>query len=374
MTRRRTLLAGLILALAVGAWSWQPAARVAAALPASLTDAEFWSLVDTFSEPGGTFHSDNFVSNEGRYQLVIPALISRVQPGGLYLGVGPEQNFSYMAAVRPKMAFILDIRRGNLQEHLLYKALFELSADRAEFVSRLFSRPRPAGLTTASTPEMMFSAYDRVPSSEDLYRANLKGVLTHLTTRHRFALRDEDKAGIDYIYRNAFFAEGPSLGYALTGRGRLGNTPSYADLMSMTDEAGRQRSYLATEEPFRFLKDLETRNLVVPVVGNFGGPKALRAIGKYVRDRGATVSVFYVSNVEQYLRQDGLWGAFCENVKSMPLDAASTFIRSTRGGGRGFTEPVSAGRGPGMFTSDLAQIQADTRSCAAVPAARPASR
>jgi hypothetical protein len=372
MTRRRTLLAGLILALAVGAWSWQPAARVAATLPASLTDAEFWSLVETLSEPGGTFHSDNFVSNEGRYQLVIPELISRVQPGGLYLGVGPEQNFTYMVAVRPKMAFILDIRRGNLQEHLLYKALFELSADRAEFVSRLFSRARPAGLTTASTPEAIFSAYDKVPSSEDLYRANLKTVLTQLTARHRFALRDEDKTGIDYIYRNAFFSEGPSLGYALTGRGRLGNTPSYADLMSMTDGTGRQRSYLATEDHFRFLKDLETRNLVVPVVGNFGGPKALRAIGKYVRDRGATVSVFYVSNVEQYLRQDGLWGTFCENVKSMPLDAASTFIRSTRGGGRGFTAP--AGAGPGMFTSDLAHMQADTRSCAALPAARPVSR
>ena len=71
----------------------------------------------------------------------------------MYLGVGPEQNFTYITAVRPRMAFILDIRRGNLQEHLLYKALFELSADRAEFLSRLFSRPRAAGLTTDSTPE-----------------------------------------------------------------------------------------------------------------------------------------------------------------------------------------------------------------------------
>jgi len=370
MTRRRALTAGLFLALAVGAWSWRPAAHVAA-LPASLSDAEFWSLVETLSEPGGTFHSDNFVSNEGRYQIVIPDLINRVPPGGLYLGVGPEQNFTYMAAVRPKMAFILDIRRGNLQEHLLYKTLFELSADRAEFVSRLFSRARPAGLTTASTPEALFAAFAAVTASEDVYRANLKSVLTHLTTRHRFRLREEDTTGIDYIYRNAFFIEGPSIGYALTGRGRIGNTPSYAELMSMTDGAGRQRSYLATEEHFRFLKDLETRNLVVPVVGNFGGSKALRGIGKYVRDHGATLSVFYVSNVEQYLRQDGLWGAFCENVKSMPLDTASTFIRSARGGGRGFTAPAQGG--PGMFTTDLAQIEADTRTCAARPAARPSA-
>jgi hypothetical protein len=42
--------------------------------------------------------------------------------------------------VKPKIAFIVDIRRQNLIEHLMYKALFELSADRAEFISRLLSR------------------------------------------------------------------------------------------------------------------------------------------------------------------------------------------------------------------------------------------
>ena len=66
---------------------------------------------------------------------VAAALSERAKPGGVYLGVGPEQNFTYIAAIRPKIAFITDIRRGNLQLHLMYKALFELSADRAEFVS-----------------------------------------------------------------------------------------------------------------------------------------------------------------------------------------------------------------------------------------------
>ena len=63
----------------------------------------------------------------------------------MYLGVGPEQNFTYIVALRPKLAFIVDIRRGNMNEHLLYKAFIELSADRADFLSRLFARPRPAG-------------------------------------------------------------------------------------------------------------------------------------------------------------------------------------------------------------------------------------
>src|SRR6185295_2794513 len=145
---RRAFLVSVLLAAAIVAAPAAP--RLSAAdLPARLTDEQFWRIIDTFSEPSGTFHSDNFVSNEGRFQLVLPQLLSRAQPGRLYLGVGPEQNFTYIVAVRPRMAFIVDIRRGNLHEHLLYKALFEMSADRADFLARLFSRPRPAGLSTS---------------------------------------------------------------------------------------------------------------------------------------------------------------------------------------------------------------------------------
>ncbi len=133
---------------------------------------------------------------------------------------------------------------------------------------------------------------------------------------------------------------------------------TYADLMLATDAEGVARSYLATEETFQFLKDLEARNLLVPVVGNFGGPKALRAVGQYVRDRGATVSAFYLSNVEQYLTQDGIWGQFCANVATMPLDESSTFIRSgQRGFGRG---------GGGGLRNELALMLTETRGCAAV--------
>src|SRR5262245_59230961 len=164
MKARRALLAGILLAIGISAAPASPAipGLAAADLPARLTDQQFWELVKAFSEPGGTFHSDNFVSNEGRYQLVIPTLVTRARPGRLYIGVGPEQNFTYMVAIRPRMAFIIDIRRGNLQEHLLYKALMEMSSDRADFLSRLFSRERPAGLGASSTVEALFAAYDKV--------------------------------------------------------------------------------------------------------------------------------------------------------------------------------------------------------------------
>ena len=129
------------------------------AIPPRFTDTELWRLVADFSEPGGYFRSDNFLSNEVGYQFVIADLVGLIKPGGVYLGVGPEQNFTYIAALKPKVAIIFDIRRGNLIEHLMYKALFELSSDRADFLSRLFSRPRAPGLDSASSATKLFESF-----------------------------------------------------------------------------------------------------------------------------------------------------------------------------------------------------------------------
>jgi hypothetical protein len=301
-------------------------------LPARLTNAEFWRLSTTLSEPSGYFRSENLVSNEHTFQYVVPALRKTVRPGGVYLGVAPDQNFTYMIAAQPRMAFIVDVRRGNLLQHLMYKALIELSADRAEFISRLFSKPRPAGLGARSTAVELFTAFSRVATSEARYRENLRAIERHLVEERDLPLSPEDLEQIESIYF-AFFWEGPGLRYSTspTGLGgqRFGsNFPTYEELMMQTDWEGVPRSYLATEENFRYLKGLQEKNLIVPVMGNFAGPKALRAVGRYIRERGAAVSAFYVSNVEQYLFQDGLFDEWAENVATLPVDDASTFIRS----------------------------------------------
>jgi hypothetical protein len=330
-----------VAALVVGpqATSQQAAAPP---IPASLTAEQFWKLSVDLSEPAGFFRSENLVSNEHTYQYVIPALKKAVLPGGIYLGVAPDQNFTFMAAIRPRMAFILDIRRGNLLEHLMYKALFELSTDRADFVSRLFCKPRPAGLTETTTVYALFSAYARVNTSETLYRKNLAALRDHLVRVRSIPLSADDLEQLESIYFS-FFWEGPALRYSspppVTTAGpfrgvgggagsRMAFFPSYEDLIVQTDWDGAPRSYLATEDNFRFIKGLEQKNLIVPVIGNFAGPKALRSIGRYLRERLAPVTAFYVSNVEQYLYQDNVFDAFAKNVKTLPVDSRSTFIRS----------------------------------------------
>src|SRR5437660_4017191 len=149
-------------------------------LPSRLSDREFWQMIVDFSEPDGYFRSDNFVSNETGYQSVIPMLHRRLQPGGVYLGVGPEQNFTYIAALQPKMAFVVDIRRQNMIEHLIYKAIFETSSSRVDFLSRLFSRKAPENLNEKSTAKQLFQAFRSVPPDADLYRENLRAVKDRL--------------------------------------------------------------------------------------------------------------------------------------------------------------------------------------------------
>jgi hypothetical protein len=364
--RRRTLLLltfGLFLAPAA---VMLPAQRGATApsgpLPARLTGQEFFKLIAQSSEPDGFFRSDNLVSNELYMQRVVPDLARTVKPGRVYLGVGPEQNFTYIAATKPAMAFIIDVRRGNMQLHLMYKALFELSVDRADFVSRLFSLTRPTGLGRKSTVQEIFKAYaDPRLRSADLYKKNGAAMKGFFLRKNSPGLAGDDLKGIEAL-RETFFTRGLDVHYEITP-GSAGSFPTYAELMVATDAAGVTRSFLATEETFAAIKDLHSRNLIVPVVGNFAGPKAIRAVGKYIRAHGSTVGAFYVSNVEQYLDREGGREEFCASAATLPLDGASTFIRSERGfGPRGGAMPPRGGFG-GNFNSQLHNMLADLKGC-----------
>jgi len=329
-------------------------------IPSRFTDKELWQLSADFSEPGGYFRSDNLLSNELGFQAVIPGLREKIKPGGVYLGVGPEQNFTYIAALQPKIAIIFDIRRGNMVEHLMYKALFEASADRADFLSKLFSRPRPAGLDTGSSAQQLFDAYNRAAPDSALFRKNLAAIKDFLAKTRGFALGDSDSKSLDYIY-SAFYGGGPQINYNYSpggggGGGGFGGfgggMPNYTSLQTATDTAGKNWGYLATEGTFRWLKDFESRNLLVPVVGDFAGPKAIRTVGKYLKEHNAVVSAMYCSNVEQYLfRQNDDWSRFYGNVATLPLDANSSFIRSISGGMRGVAPQGNYGRYGGRLAN-----------------------
>ena len=333
INRHRLIAAVALLLLAFAAARSVRAAEDT--LPPQLSDEAFWHLITDYSEAGGFFRFDNFISNEALFQHVLGRLKETTKPGGVYLGVGPDQNFTYIVALRPRIAFIVDIRRQNMLEHLMYKALIELSADRADFLSRLFARQRPENIGPESTPEELFKAFRNVPAELDLFFANLDAIKTQLKERHGFKLSAEDEASIQYIFR-AFYVGGPNLTYVgpVTPRFAVRNRmPSYADLMMQNDGEGQNHSYLSSEDNFGILKDLEQRNLIVPLIGDFAGPKTIRSVGTYLKHQNAVVTAFYLSNVEQYLfQQNDDWSRFYENVATLPLDSNARFIRSVFNG------------------------------------------
>ena len=403
-------------------------------LPDRIADSTFWRLVTTYSEPSGTFASENFVSNETEWQYVIPPNLGRVKRGQAYLGVGPEQNFTYIAAFQPGIAFICDIRRQNMLLHLMYKALFELSTDRADFLSKLWSRPRPAGLDSASSGAALAGAYRGVARDSLMFDLGISAILRQLVRQHNFALNSEDSATIRAVY-GVFYADGPDVSYSSSSRNirsqmnggsgfsgiasgmgsmsvrtsingvmntytvatdstgkqvwmrdsagtwvpdttfmraspnvRIGSTfapmsmyASFGYLMGLDDGTGLNRGWLGSEASFRWIKDFESRNLLVPIVGNFAGPKALRAVSAFLKERDTKVAAFYTSNVEQYLFQNRLDADFYENVATLPTDGNSMFIRSIPNQFNNVVMPRNPGSRLAQTTSSIDSVVATYR-------------
>jgi hypothetical protein len=300
------------------------------ALPAEISDRDFWRMIVDLSEPGGTYPYENFVSNELQYQDVVPALKATTKPGGVYIGVGPEQNFTYVSVLQSKLAFVIDIRRQNMLELLMYKALFEMSPNRADFVSNLFSRVKPAGLDTKTSSRGLFAAIQNAKTDDSLYAKNLQ-VIKASMAKHGYQLSSEDLSNIEKVYQ-VFLKGGPGIDYVFSSATPpgLGRPSTYAQNMNTTDITGRNSSFLANEENYLYVREMQRKNLIVPLVGDFAGPAVIRNVARYLTERKATVGVFYISNVETYL-DDAQKQAFYANVATLPVDTSSMFIRHILG-------------------------------------------
>ena len=314
------------------------AASISPTTPAeseSLSVEEFSRMIRDFSEEGGYFLSDNFVSSEDSYLTIVNKMQELGANGGAYIGVGPEQNFTYIARIRPRIAFIVDIRRQAMIQHLMYKAIFQLSPTRAHFLSCLLSRPVPDGKGPGADAPLdeILAFFANIPADSRAYEKNLASIRKTIQEDFRFPLSPEDQESLEYVYRS-FRTLGFNIGFdsgAMRGRG-AGRTPDLRALLAMRDLKGKQGSFLAGTADYDFVRDMHRKNLIIPVVGDFSGKKALAAVGAYLRKRKLDVSVFYVSNVEIVLFDWGSFEQFSDfvaNVKKLPTNERSLLLRST---------------------------------------------
>jgi hypothetical protein len=296
-----------------------------------LSAAEFSRLSRDLAEDGGYFRSDNFTSNETAYLTVVDKLRDLGASGGAYVGVGPEQNFTYIAKIRPRIAFIIDIRRQAVIQHLMYKAIFQLSPDRVQFLAKLLSRPVPkekAPKLEGSVNDML-SYFSQAAADEKEYTANLAVIRKTIQEDFQFPLSAVDQEGLEKIYRN-FRDDGLEISYRMDDA-RGGYFPTLKQIILQTDLNGKLGNFLTAAEDYNFVREMHRKNLIIPVVGDFGGKKAIAGVGDYLRKNGFTVTAFYTSNVEQYLFQNDVFAAFANNVKKLPINDRSLFIRSATG-------------------------------------------
>jgi len=292
----------------------------------NLTPTEFSRLIQDCSEEGGYFFSDNLVSNETPYLTIVDKLKQLSLPGGAYIGVGPEQNFTYIAKLRPSIAFIIDIRRQAIIQHLMYKALFQLSPNRLEFISHWLSKPLTKEAPSPDDSITTMLAYFRnTQGNEQAYAANLAAVRKAIQVDFQFPLAARDLLSLEEVLKS-FRDRGLDTAFTLNGWSD-GEFPTLSEVILQPDQYGKIGNFLASREDYDFVRGLHQKNLIIPVVGDFGGKKALASIGDYLRKNGISVSAFYTSNVEQYLFDDGSFAAFAKNVKNLPITEKSLFIR-----------------------------------------------
>lgn len=322
-----------------------------AAQPSIERATAFAERIKALSESGGSFDTDNLVSNEVSYLEVVPQLIERGVAGGAYIGVGPDQNFSYIARIRPKVAYIVDVRRDNLLLHLLFKAVFAEAATRIEYLCLLVGRtpPEPAPQWQV-TP--LGELLDQLDGAALLERTRLRRRLESRIATFSVPLTASD---LDTMARfhDAFITAGVGLRFQSHGRPPQWYYPTYRHLLLATDREKRAWSYLADEQAYRFVRNLQAEDGVIPVVGDLSGPHAMPAIGKALAAAGTRLSALYVSNVENYLFRGGTFDSYAHNLRALPHEPNAVVIRSVfRGGPSASTlqrldtllEGVAAGR------------------------------
>ena len=320
-------------------WSAGPLVLLAAALllradsvaTGPQAASAFASTVASLSERGGYFDTDNLISNERSYLQVIPDLRRRGVRGGAYIGVGPDQNFSYISEVRPSVAYIIDVRRDNMLLHLLFKALFEISASRIDYLAHLLGKPLPPAIDgwKQAPIDRLLGYFEKAPTKPDVVAVQGKRIADALR-RTGVPLSSEDLATINGFHRR-FMEDGLGLRFNSAGRPPQAYYPTYRDLLLETDAAGAQTNYLASEEAYQFVRSLQVRDRIFPVVGDVSGPSALQAIGREMASRNEQLSAFYVSNVEFYLFGQGAYTRFVTNLRSVPRAKTAVLIRSVFG-------------------------------------------
>lgn len=248
--------------------------------------------------------------------------LARLAPrGSVYLGVGPDQNLTYIAHARPAVAFILDHRRRNLLLHLIHKALASLSPDRVTYLAKLTARAPSRALATGASADDLVAAFAGSPFQRERLDSAVAEVAEAL--RPLGVVADHEWAALTTIQAKL---AGPGLGARFLA---LRMYPTLARLIGTTSRDGHPAHFLAEESLYRTLRTAQREDRIIPLVGDFAGPTSLPRLGDWLRKQRRAVGVLYISDVEFFLLRAGRFAAYVANLARLPWAEGAVLIRSS---------------------------------------------
>ena len=271
-------------------------------------------------------YNNYLVSNEVGHQNVIPYFQQHINPRNIYIGVGPDQNYTYISIARPSFAFILDNREENQILHYLFKACFELASSRQEYLSILFSKPLKYNISLLSLCDMVHY-FSQIEGDINYFNKNWD-LLYKAIQKYRQNISKNNIYQIHAMYEEFFE-------YHLLLRTRNDLTswqgwpyPNYRDFILATDQTGRSWNFLNDDLRFQWLKTMQRNNRIIPIVGDLTGGKTLRTIAEFATKKGIPISTIYISNAEQLIFQEQLFDQYMSNIKNLPKDSSGLLIRT----------------------------------------------
>jgi len=295
--------------------------------PTRLADVVFPSRDQTLaqvatelSEPETGPPADNLLSNEDSVCRISDQVARLAPAGGVYLGVGPDQNFSLIAPSRPKLAFILDFRRRNALLHLVHKALITLAPTRLDYLSRLLART-PAALPASPTADDLIAALAAAPFDRTRLDREIQAVAAIL--RPFGLVRDDEWPTLATI-------QSKLAGPGLNGRFlALPMYPTFGSQLAARDRLGQPSHWLAREPWYQTVRAMHRGDRIIPLVANFAGPGCLPKLAAWLRHRNLTVAIFYLSDVEFFLVRSGNYPKFAAHLAQLPWAEAAILIRTS---------------------------------------------
>lgn len=272
----------------------------AAALSGSFAGAVTASLAAAV--PPSNYTLDCFVTNESAYNEVLARCRPAGGTTGAYLGVGPDQNFTYIGAYRPRLAIVVDARMDNLIEHLMFKVIFERAEDPLQYLALLFGRSgsRSAGRPVPDgSPEALVEEFERLPSSNRTYGANRAWLRAELG--RRWPLTDEHHRRVDHLYAEFHRRQLDITNVDAATRANLNEIPCLRDIILARNSRGVNLHFLTDRERYRYVRRLQRADRVIPMLGNLTSTPSIDRVDAILRQAGERLATLYLSNVEEHV-------------------------------------------------------------------------